>query len=55
MTLFIDVDDAARLFTQVGIRRVIREMAAYIKADYSRWAQFDKSPRTANHSTGGAR
>lgn len=53
MTLFIDVDDAARLFTQVGIRRVIREMAAYIKADYSRWAQFDKSPRTANHSTDG--
>src|SRR5476649_2185926 len=53
MTLFIDVDDAARLFTLVGIRRAIREMAAYIEADYSRWAQFDKSPRTANHSADG--
>lgn len=53
MTLFIDVDDAARLFTQVGIRRAIREMAGYIEADYARWAQFDKSPRTANHSADG--
>lgn len=53
MTLFIDVDDAARLFTTIGIRRAIREMAAYIEDDYSRWAQFDKSPRTANHSADG--
>ncbi len=40
---------AARLFAKVGIRRVIREMATYIEADCLRWAQFDKSPRTANH------
>ena len=53
MTLFIDVDDAARLFAKVGIRRAIREMATYIEADYLRWAQFDKSPRTANHSADG--
>ncbi|NWD06304.1 ornithine cyclodeaminase [Pseudomonas gingeri] len=53
MTLFIDVDHAARLFATVGIRRAIREMAAYIEADYARWAQFDKSPRTANHSVNG--
>lgn len=53
MTLFIDVDHAARLFAKVGIRRVIREMATYIEADYSRWAQFDKSPRTASHSAKG--
>ncbi|QQQ52930.1 ornithine cyclodeaminase [Pseudomonas syringae] len=53
MTLFIDVNDAARLFTLVGIRRAIREMSAYIETDYSRWAQFDKSPRTANHSANG--
>ena len=53
MTLFIDVDAAARLFSTLGIRRAIREMAAYIKADYARWTQFDKSPRTANHSADG--
>ncbi len=53
MTLFIDVDHVARLFATVGIRRAIREMADYIEADYSRWAQFDKSPRTANHSAKG--
>lgn len=28
-------------------------MAGYIEADYARWAQFDKSPRTANHSADG--
>ncbi len=53
MTLFIDVDQAARLFTTVGIRQAIREMACYIEADYVRWAEFDKSPRTANHSPNG--
>lgn len=53
MTLFVDVDHAARLFAKVGIRRAIREMAAYIEADYARWAQFEKSPRTANHSSDG--
>ncbi|WP_109513237.1 ornithine cyclodeaminase [Pseudomonas ovata] len=53
MTLFIDVDQAARLFTTVGIRQAIREMACYIEADYLRWAEFDKSPRTANHSPNG--
>lgn len=53
MTLFIDVDDVARLFNTVGIRRAIRKMADYINTDYLRWAQFDKSPRTANHSANG--
>ncbi|WP_426781041.1 ornithine cyclodeaminase [Pseudomonas syringae] len=53
MTLFIDVDHVARLFATVGIRRALREMASYIEADYLRWAEFDKSPRTANHSANG--
>ena len=53
MTLFIDVEQAARLFNTLGIRRAIREMASYIEDDYARWAQFDKSPRTANHSAKG--
>ena len=53
MTLFIDVEQAARLFNTRGIRRAIREMARYIEDDYARWAQFDKSPRTANHSANG--
>lgn len=53
MTIFIDVDHVARLFATVGIRRALREMAAYIEADYLRWAEFDKSPRTANHSANG--
>lgn len=53
MTLFIDVDHVARLFATVGIRRALREMASYIEADYLRWSEFDKSPRTANHSANG--
>ncbi|NSX07258.1 ornithine cyclodeaminase [Pseudomonas lini] len=50
MTLFIDVDHAATLFGKIGIGQAITQMASYIKADYCRWADFDKSPRTANHS-----
>ena len=53
MTLFIDVDHAARLFGKIGIGKAIMQMALYIKDDYCRWADFDKSPRTANHSACG--
>lgn len=53
MTLFIDVDHAATLYSRLGIGRAIREMAGYIQADYQRWDAFEKSPRTANHSATG--
>lgn len=53
MTLFINVDHAATLFGKIGIGNAIRQMALYIRADYCRWADFDKSPRTANHSVTG--
>lgn len=53
MTLFINVDNAASLFGKMGIGNAIQQMALYIKADYCRWADFDKSPRTANHSESG--
>ncbi|MGC5702678.1 ornithine cyclodeaminase [Pseudomonas sp. NFXW11] len=53
MTLFIDVDQAARLYARLGIGRAIGEMAGYIQADYQRWQAFEKSPRTANHSPTG--
>jgi ornithine cyclodeaminase len=53
MTLFIDVDHAAALYSRLGIGRAIREMAQYIHADYLRWQAFEKSPRTANHSATG--
>jgi len=53
MTLFINVDNAASLFGKMGIGNAIQQMALYIKADYCRWANFDKSPRTANHSESG--
>jgi ornithine cyclodeaminase len=53
MTLFINVDHAAALFGKIGIGKAIMQMALYIKDDYCRWAEFDKSPRTANHSAYG--
>lgn len=53
MTLFINVDHAATLFGNIGVGNAIQQMALYIKADYCRWADFDKSPRTANHSESG--
>ncbi|WP_034297040.1 ornithine cyclodeaminase [Herbaspirillum sp. RV1423] len=35
------------------VERVIETLAGYIKADYLRWQQFDKTARTASHSTVG--
>src|SRR5450830_1626918 len=36
-----------------SVERVIDALAGYIKADYLRWQQFDKTARLASHSTVG--
>lgn len=50
MTRYIDIQDVALLVKHVGIEQFIIELAQYIRADYLRWEQFEKSARTANHS-----
>ncbi|WP_296510787.1 ornithine cyclodeaminase [Rhodoferax sp.] len=53
MTRYIDVHDMQALVRQHGLAPMMSEMAQTIREDFSRWEDFDKSPRTANHSTNG--
>ena len=53
MTRYIDVHDMQALVRQHGLAPMMSEMAQTIREDFLRWEDFDKSPRTANHSTNG--
>jgi ornithine cyclodeaminase/alanine dehydrogenase-like protein (mu-crystallin family) len=53
MTRYIDVNDIRQLLRTIGPETFIHTLADYIRADYLRWPQFDKSPRTAAHSPEG--
>jgi len=50
MTRFLDVPAAYRLVAELGVPRVLRELAETLREDYLRWADFDKSARLACHS-----
>ncbi|WP_317201226.1 ornithine cyclodeaminase [Janthinobacterium sp.] len=49
MTRYIDVNDIQRLVAATGAETFMSELARYIRADYLRWDEFDKSARVANH------
>lgn len=53
MTKFIDVIQLRHLAATIGAERLIVELAQYIRADYLRWHQFEKSARVAHHSRQG--
>ena len=53
MTRYIDVSDVRKLVTSIGAESFITTMADYIRADYLRWNEFEKSARVANHVPGG--
>lgn len=53
MTRYIDLQDMQTLLRRVGAEAFIRQLAGYIRADYLRWNEFDKSARVANHSEAG--
>lgn len=53
MTRFIDVADIQQLVSSVGAEKFITSLAQYIRADYLRWEEFEKSARVANHVPGG--
>jgi len=50
MTRFIDIASLLTLLQQRGPERFLRELANELHADFVRWHDFDKSPRTAAHS-----
>ncbi len=47
---FVSVDKMMQLVLQLGIERVLIDLAAEIEADFRRWPLFDKTPRIASHS-----
>ena len=47
---FVSVDQMMKLVLQLGIERVLIDLAAEIEADFRRWPLFDKTPRVASHS-----
>ena len=53
MTRYIDVSDVQELVSRLGAAPMMAAMANFIREDFLRWEQFQKSPRAANHSTVG--
>jgi ornithine cyclodeaminase len=47
---FVSVDNMMRIVLEIGPEQVMRDIAAYIEADFRRWESFDKTPRVASHS-----
>lgn len=52
-TLFLSVSDIRALVANVGLNQLSRKVTEQIRHDFLRWNEFEKSPRTANHSPGG--
>ena len=50
---FVSVENMMRIVWEIGVERMISEIAAYIEEDFGRWEVFDKTPRMAAHSPKG--
>ncbi|MBU1335100.1 MAG: ornithine cyclodeaminase [Alphaproteobacteria bacterium] len=53
MTQFIGVEDMRRLVRSTGTKAFLTQLAGYIRSDFSRWSEFEKSSRVASHSRDG--
>lgn len=53
MTQFIGVEDMRRLVRSTGTKAFLTQLAGYIRQDFSRWTEFEKSARVASHSRDG--
>lgn len=49
----VTVQDIAAIVKEHGFDKVMLDLVKYIKEDFSRWNEFDKSPRHAIHVDGG--
>ena len=50
MTRYIDIKNIQQLVKAVGVETFLTQLSRYIRADYLRWHEFEKSARVANHS-----
>lgn len=53
MSRYLDVQNIAALIRKRGLLPFITDLAEYIRADYLRWPEFEKSARLASHSADG--
>jgi ornithine cyclodeaminase len=53
MTQFIGVEDMRRLVRSTGTKAFLTQLADYVRHDFSRWSEFEKSARVASHSREG--
>lgn len=50
---FVSVDHMMKLVLEIGVEKMLVELADYIEDDFKRWELFDKTPRVASHSPEG--
>lgn len=50
---FVSVEAMAKLINTLGIENILSKLAIKLEQDFSRWQDFDKSPRYATHSPEG--
>ncbi len=50
---FVSVENMMRLVHRIGVETVLKELVARIEHDFTRWQEFDKTPRVASHSDQG--
>jgi ornithine cyclodeaminase len=53
MTLLLTPRDVAQIVQAQGMAGALRRLAGAIEADFRRWSDFDKTPRSASHSRDG--
>ncbi len=53
MVAFLSARDVARVVNRVGSGAFWRRLVEYLRADFTSWSAFDKSPRFASHTQGG--
>ena len=49
MTRLLTIDDVKTIIHQVGIETCLSELIEALRADFSRWQEFEKVPRLATH------
>jgi ornithine cyclodeaminase len=52
-TLYLDVSDVRQVVSKIGLTAICAMVMDEIRSDFSRWEEFEKSPRTANHCENG--
>lgn len=50
---FVSVDNMMKLVLRIGVERFLVELAAFVEEDFTRWQQFERTPRLASHSAEG--